>query len=452
MQKDAEDLVANIEAMVENGEVEELYKLREALRMKVDALTRERECLEKEFFKLKAKTPVALQLHLELDLGYFDAEHKEVLKKYGRMQESMSRDIIVPASMTLHALSYAIMKTFGWQNSHLHCFSPTEEEFDKMTGCRAKEWFRQLGVYFRFPSGDYTDIYWDDDYEEGENFNTWLKSKYKGPYEYRGVSEHYVYAQMEADAFLARYPNIINKSTDQMGWNVLLEGSCDELLEHNTIGQVLRAKGVGDNFKSWKEWRKKRDAILKEAEKGKASKRRKYIEFEHALDTLETEIASFECEPAEMTDEQKNRIATMFKINLGLARFLEENDPEVIPALTALIYKYDYGDGWEVKITCTNTWYNQGDSSAKGAKYTDADSELAEGDLAKIIDKVWRRERPVCIAWDGVNVLDDVGGIGGFCDFLQEINGPDQERKKELKSWARYLGWTGRMSKAENIL
>ena len=51
-------------------------------------------------------------------------------------------------------------------------------------GGLVKEWTRQVGMYFRFPSENYEDIYWDDDYEEGESFKTWLKSKYCGPYSY----------------------------------------------------------------------------------------------------------------------------------------------------------------------------------------------------------------------------------------------------------------------------
>ena len=56
------------------------------------------------------------------------------------------------------------------------------------------------------------------------------------------------------------------------------------------------------------------------------------------------------------------------------------------------------------------------------------------------------------IYWDGMDLVDDVGGIRGFCKFLETINGPDPEEKKSYKEWAKSLGWTGRMSKPENIL
>ena len=49
-------------------------------------------------------------------------------------------------------------------------------------------------------------------------------------------------------------------------------------------------------------------------------------------------------------------------------------------------------------------------------------------------------------------VVLGLGGVGGFCEFLETINGDDPEEKKSYKTWARSLGWTGRMPKPENML
>lgn len=43
-------------------------------------------------------------------------------------------------------------------------------------------------------------------------------------------------------------------------------------------------------------------------------------------------------------------------------------------------------------------------------------------------------------------------GVRGFCEFLETINGDNLEEKKSYKTWARSLGWTGRMPKPENML
>ena len=48
--------------------------------------------------------------------------------------------------------------------------------------------------------------------------------------------------------------------------------------------------------------------------------------------------------------------------------------------------------------------------------------------------------------------MDDVGGLGGFRDMLLALEGDDLEEKESYKEWARGMGWTGRMTKPENIL
>lgn len=63
--------------------------------------------------------PDVLKLHLELNMEYVDEEELQTLRKYGSMNEAISRDILVPADITLHALNYAILRMFGWQNGHL---------------------------------------------------------------------------------------------------------------------------------------------------------------------------------------------------------------------------------------------------------------------------------------------------------------------------------------------
>ena len=86
-----------------------------------------------------------------------------------------------------------------------------------------------------------------------------------------------------------------------------------------------------------------------------------------------------------------------------------------------LIYKYDYGDGWTISINQIGTMDD--------------------------VNNVY------CIYADGLNVMDDVGGVGGYCEFLKEINdSEDEDNANDYLQWARYMGWTGRRSKPENIL
>lgn len=133
-----------------------------------------------------------MKLHLEL--MDFDEEELEVLRKYGRAQNGISRDILVPAEMPLHNLHYVIQKAFGWQNSHLHHFRYEDAVFDGLFHEQFISWVPFCGLYFRFPSEDFDDIYWDDDYKEGRSVKSWLRSKYIGPYYYGGNGEHYLTA------------------------------------------------------------------------------------------------------------------------------------------------------------------------------------------------------------------------------------------------------------------
>ncbi len=41
---------------------------------------------------------------------------------------------------------------------------------------------------------------------------------------------------------------------------------------------------------------------------------------------------------------------------------------------------------------------------------------------------------------------------GGFIDFLQNIKHGDPEERKELRDWATYMGWTGKLPKVESLL
>ena len=75
-----------------------------------------------------------------------------------------------------------------------------------------------------------------------------------------------------------------------------------------------------------------------------------------------------------------------------------------------------------------------------------------DADFSYTIACVSGKEKPVCIALDGMPVMDDVGGIHGYIDFLETIHGDDPQEKEESREWAKFMGWTGRMNKPETVL
>lgn len=106
-----------------------------------------------------------------------------------------------------------------------------------------------------------------------------------------------------------------------------------------------------------------------------------------------------------------------------------------------LIYNYDYGDGWKVLITCEAA-YERDEMGIWSGKMEDISVDSLEEIIAK--------HRPICIKKDGIELVDDVGGIGRFCRMLKTINEADAnddedvEEKDSMLGWAEMMGWTGR--------
>ncbi len=318
---------------------------------------------EKSMENKPRKVEKAICLHLELVDS--DAEGADdPIVKYAKTKKSISRDVLVPEDITLHSLHYVILKLFGWQNGHLHSFSLVEEDFEKLTDGRFDRYSKLCGVYFRFPTEDYEDLYWDDDYEEGRSFSTWLRSKYTGPYVYEGTGDYYLPNQYEVKRFCEHFSdmNVKELSLQQIGEKIDLGGNPNNLLERLCLRDVLYVNSSEDMGKD--------------------------------------------------TVDASNICGT-----------------DATPVVHELVYEYDYGDGWEVRITVSDI------------AYTDEEKEF-----------VCQNYRPRCICKDGLNVLDDVGGMWGYRDFLVTIHEGSEEEQDEMREWARYLGWTGRNVSPKNML
>ena len=121
----------------------------------------------------------------------------------------------------------------------------------------------------------------------------------------------------------------------------------------------------------------------------------------------------------------------------------QEDKPEAqvcpVPFTDVLYYTYDFGDDWKVRITAS--W-----------NCVDLMDQLTQKELDKAQIKCREVYRPVLIARDGQFVMDDVGGIHGYLDFLQtihpDLDGLDEEAKamakqnrKEYLTWAKGQGW-----------
>lgn len=124
-----------------------------------------------------------------------------VLRDYAKVKKGIVRKILVPSDISLHKLNYAIQRSFGWQNSHLHQFILPSKVFAELTDGKYvgeedelfyaqngsfMKWAEYCGTYFRFPTEDMNDLYWDDDYNGELSIKSWLKRKYNGYNNYNG--------------------------------------------------------------------------------------------------------------------------------------------------------------------------------------------------------------------------------------------------------------------------
>ncbi len=370
------------------------------------------------------KKPEVLKLKLALDMEYVDESDMEVLRKYGKVDKGITREILVPANITLHALNYVILRSFGWQNSHLHRFCLPKNVFQALTGGKNKvdkydhveydgkfkDWVKLCGLYFRYPCEDFEDLYWDDDYEEGQSIKTWFRKKYTGSYKYAGNWEHYSIANTAARRDMTEHS--LQKCSI---WDMMFDyqGGMDELLERIPVIELMIPMGLKEDPKI----NDKIKFLQKRQEK-------------------------------------------------------EEKDLPVIPVTHELVYTYDYGDGWDVRITLedcfyTKDWFDaQRESGLSGGivipvtdKQVLADKTAFDMNNQKLgkamtlkVATVAMKKKPIGLAVDGLSLMDDVGGIHGYIEFLRTIHGEDPDEKQDMKEWAKWMGWTGRMNTPETLI
>lgn len=157
----------------------------------------------------------------------------------------------------------------------------------------------------------------------------------------------------------------------------------------------------------------------------------------------------YKMDPKKVLEEQGEMVN---HLEMYLDDYMSGGNPKVIPFAEELYYNYDYGDDWCVKITCLDS-YKAVDRF--GNDFIDSKGDKVSPDLIEKLQKVVLDMAPVCVMVDGLNVMDDVGGLHGYFEFLRTVNSKrpeDLEEKENLRLWARGMGWTGRKSKAENML
>ena len=434
------------------------------------------------------KPPMFLKLKLEL----VDDEKADLsaLRMYGKAENGFTREILISSDFSLHQLHYAIQRAFGWQNRHPHFFTFPKETIISLLqaigmGNRKSllfnDWEKVCGIYFRYPIKNQNDLHWDDDYDGKTSIRTWLREKYTGQFQYHGYAEHCLECKGATATVRETHPYVHvyetwqenrnlqfagNKPEGKMvpynevtfdQANILYQGELIQLLERLPVVELLLPVGTMVQ----QGWEAKIRMLAKTAAVA-------YAENMEKVKTKKTAIAKA------LNLIQTSEIAgdlAFREAYTNYRRFILQFNPHVIPVTKELIYHYDYlsKNSWEVKITCEEVYYTK-----DGWDYPDAggwvvppitrsfyqaqtegynrDNEIVNETLRQQILRCFLDCRPQCLTADGMNVMEDVGGLSGFADFLMKIHDEDIDKREQLLIWAHGQGWNGRNLKAKNIL
>jgi len=397
--------------------------------------------------KLPFSPMAVMRLHLELcdpyhpDSSELDEETAEIFRRYGDVERdsTISRDIIVPSDLPLYALHYVIQKAFGWQNSHLHQFDIPIERAKALCHHNASMWSCLVGLIFRSPMMGEEDEFWTDDYTGG-SFKNWLRKKYTGPY-----------------LSLNHGEGLIPCQEDMMGLDMNREFYvCYEQMLHSKEGisreyisdiiPVLDNRGKKQNVPqdTFRVKRMKLEQLPPEC-LGRIFDRDplaliERLPIDSVLVAGKNRLGDYEESEICNTGEEMYKAVKKYIDNVIHS---QEDTPEAqvcpIPFTDVLYYHYDFGDDWTIKITAS--W------NCEDLMELISQEELDKGQI-----KCRELYRPVMIVRDGTFLIDDVGGIHGFADFLRTIH-PDLENmdkeekalakqeRKEYLEWAKGQGW-----------
>ncbi|MBE5838891.1 IS1096 element passenger TnpR family protein [Butyrivibrio sp.] len=450
--------------------------------------------------------PSVLKLRFEMvspyksDVGKLDMnpEEEAAFLKNAKAEEGLIRDVLVHGQMNLHAIHYMIQRLFGWQNCHLHNYSLSEKDFDMVTkGQRIGEYLKLCGTIFRYPDAGLEDRFWDDDYHKGISVKSWLRTKYTYGYRDFSVDDTFIKNYEYVEQFKKTYKRgLVNpKMTLENFRRVhVFENSENFLLEGICVRDLFATAYEGKFDEAF--WRTFMDDMIREKKQDVEEVRKESLEdYKLILDTLKdlnnlrTNILNidkairfgqaddvqkfYNMNPYEVISSQKALVRDMEE---KLGPYLADEKPKIFPFTDAIYYNYDYGDDWCVKITCLDAYTANDDYDIDCAtrfkeidgqlympkripwnelQYRDLSGKIVDDDLREKLQTVYLKTFPICVHADGINVMDDVGGVFRFKEFLEKINSTDpedREEREELKYWAKGQGWTGRKIKPENML
>lgn len=403
--------------------------------------------------------------------------------KLAKARHGITRELLFPGDGTLYELHMAIQHAFGWSNSHLHRFSLRDKDFGQLTEGNIKIYKKLCGSLFRA--------------EETESFEWhWHKLFKDVPFEEDRrracPTEESLYANLIKAGLMDEDGNIYREADREVedgrdaGFNIVDETNIRRLnilLERLTAEEILAAekseRTIRMSDKRKKDiaaWREsvivsafaeiKRMMIFFEAEPQKACAyreafkelediKKKYSEYMNK-ENISISADMTETESRELCAEDCRR--EMLKSYDEAGELINSFIPKLRPFFSALDYRYDRGDGWYVKILCKDIYDEHGISVVSDGAGNGVYSEKTEikrdwinaerldvsNNLRTGLEKVADSRLPICIASDGMDLFDDIGGVDGFFSFLKALYGKNKNEAMHMHELAKAYGWRGK--------
>lgn len=400
-----------------------------------------------------------MRLHLELCSECCSKETIEKIVRYGKVRYGacVSRDVVIPRDLPLFALHYLIQRAFGWQNSHLRQFYLPQKRLARLAGARLEQWASLVGRVFRSPLMDENAEFWNDDYVRG-SFKFWLRRKYTGPYLSGNWGEEIEACVRDMARLDMEEPQYVLYGRRFDEWNKRYDEE-----EH-----VLKTLPVFDwkgnrnpPPKPWRESTKYRVETVRLGDLPTEALSWHFERYPFALlerlpvgsvlisganalpqacsgaerEVLEKKI-EVSCEELCARPDLRDRLA-----GGAMNRWELLAEEYVSPFTDELLYEYDFGDSWEIRITASD---NCPDLVTEG--------RITQKELDQANVKCRQMHRPVLLARDGEMLVDDLGAMTGFGNFLEAVyrdidamprqdQGEARAERRRLLIWAKSLGW-----------
>ena len=444
-----------------------------------------------------------------------DEKEISALRSLLRTRSGITRDVIVPGCMSLHQLSYVIQELFGFMNGHLHHFSLPKALFRRLTDGKVSRWAELCGTVLRAPvAEDFSDLYWDDDYKQGKSVKAWKRSKYIGEQMNYGVGETFMDSLRLLKEHMEWAERIMKKEKEtRRPEEIPLEDFRREYAAEEEMNAVLERLKVEDLFlregealpdpEAWQ------DNMRQEAELSLSwleafRKTKSFRSLEEAMGTLrlmredrasldqaiwirkEEVREAFGRNPDRVLEEIEGEI---HRLERQIGDAMHAFDPAVRPVTDTLYYQYDYGDDWFFRITCKEIYfraeeeYSPETETEKAFREAEKRSGSRSAEMERKLkacrwgknymeeytfmdftgqeapDLFWLplcdcylETKPVCVQAEGLPLVEDVGGVGGYFGFIRSIHGEDAGEAAALRSWARGQGWKEIVPKPGSLL